>query len=130
MFRRAILVGLLATAALGATGATPVAAKSTAVVVSGHCTGASVWKLKLSPEGSRIETEFQVDQNRNNRLWRITISDNGTIVWRGSRYTRAPSGSFTIHPLLANRAGTDRIVARATNVATGEVCRGVARASF
>ena len=130
MFRRIILVGLLAIAALGATGATPVSAKSIRVVASGHCTSASVWKLKLSPEGSRIETEFQVDQNRNNRLWQVTISQNGTSVWRGSRHTLAPSGSFTVRRLLTNRAGTDRIVVRATNVATGEVCRGVARATF
>lgn len=130
MFRRTILVGLLAVAALGATGAAPVAAKSASVVVTGHCGSASVWKLKLSPDDLRIETEFQVDQNRNDRLWRVSLSQNGTIVWRGSRYTRAPSGSFTVRRLLTNRAGTDRIVARATNVLTGEVCRGIARATF
>ena len=130
MFRRIALVALLAVAALGATGATPVAAKSARVVASGHCTAATVWKLKLSPEGGRIEVEFQVDQNRNNRLWRVTISDNGHTVFRTSRFTRAPSGSFTVRRLITNRTGTDRIIARATNVATGEVCRATARATF
>ncbi len=129
MIRRIILVGLLAVAALGATGS-PVEAKSGAVVVRGHCSGASVYKLKLSPEGSRIEVEFQVDQNRNNRLWKVVLTHNGSTAWRGSRFTRAPSGSFTVRRLLANRAGADRIVARATNVRTGEVCRAIKTATF
>jgi hypothetical protein len=136
MFRRTILVGLLAVAAVGATGA-PVAAKSGdvgaplagkpgAITHRGHCSGASVWKLKLSPEDGRIEVEFQVDQNRNHRLWRVALTHNGPTVWRGSRYTLAPSGSFTVRRFFANRAGVDRVVARATNVRTGEVCRGSA----
>lgn len=129
MIRRTILIGLLAVASLGATSA-PVAAKSGDIIVRGHCSGASVWKLKLGPEDGRIEVEFQVDQNRNDRLWRVSLTQNGTTVWRGSRYTRAPSGSFTVRRVLANRAGADRIVARATNVRTGEVCRGVATARF
>jgi len=129
MFRRTILVGLLAVASLGATGA-PVAAKSGDVITRGHCSAASVWKLKLSPENGRIEVELEVDQNRNNRLWRVSLVQNSTTVWRGSRYTRAPSGSFTVRRVFANRAGTDRFIARATNVQTGEVCRGAATAGF
>lgn len=41
MFRRIILAGLLGVAALGATGAAPVAAKSGAVIVTGSCTGST-----------------------------------------------------------------------------------------
>jgi hypothetical protein len=129
MFRRSILIGLLAISSLGVAAA-PVAAKSGDVIARGHCSGATVWKLKLGRENGRIETEFEVDQNRNNRLWRVTITQNGTTVYRGSRYTRAPSGSFEVSRLLVNRAGNDRIVARATYVATGEVCRGTALAGF
>ena len=129
MIRQSLLVGILAVAALGATGA-PVAAKSTAITATGHCTAATVWKLKIKPDNSRIEVEFQVDQNRNNRLWRVSIADNGKNVWHGSRFTRAPSGSFSVNRLLVNRAGNDRIVAKATNVKTGEVCRGSLTARF
>jgi hypothetical protein len=125
MLRRFTLIGLLAVAALGAVAA-PVAAKSGDVVTRGNCTGATDWKLKLSREDGRIEVEFEVDQNRNNRLWRVSVAQNGTTTWQGSRYTRAPSGSFTVHLLRPNHAGTDRFVARATNVLTGEVCRGTA----
>jgi hypothetical protein len=129
MLRRIILVGILAVSSLGATGG-PVAAKSGDVIVRGHCSGASVWKLKLSREDGRIEVEFEVDQNRNGRLWRVALVQNATTVWRGLRYTRAPSGSFTVRRILANRAGADRIVGRATNLRTGEVCRAVAVARF
>lgn len=129
MFRRVIFISLLAVAALGTTGA-PVAAKSGDVISSGQCSAASTWKLKLSPEDGRIEVEFEVDQNRNNRLWRVSISRNGSTAWRGTRYTRAPSGSFSVNRLLPNGAGVDRIVVRATNAQTGEVCRRSATASF
>lgn len=129
MIRRIILVGLLAVASLGVASA-PVSAKSGDIISRGHCTGASVWKFKIKPSNGRIETEFEVDQNRNNRLWRVTLADNGVVVFRTSRYTRAPSGSFSMHRLLVNRVGRDRIVARAVNVRSGEVCRAVAIARF
>ena len=129
MIRRVILIGLLAIASLGAA-SSPVAAKSGDVITRGHCTGSSVWKLKLGPEDGRIEAEFEVDQNRNHRLWKVAMAKNGTTVWRGSRYTRAPSGSFSVRRLLTNRAGADRVVFKATNVRTGEVCRGTATARF
>ena len=128
MIRRSILVGLLAVASLGVAAA-PVAAKSGAVITHGQCSGSSVWKLKLSPEDSGIEVEFEVDQNRNNRVWGVSLTQNTAGVWRGSRRTSAPSGSFTVRRVLSNHTGTDRVVARATNARTGEVCRGSATAS-
>ena len=129
MLRRNLVVAALTLTSLVAV-AGPVAAKDGDVVRRGQCTAASTWKLKLSPENGRIEVELQVDQNRNNRLWSIRLSDNGTLAWSGSRYTRAPSGSFTMRRLVANRAGADRIVARAANSRSGEVCRAVATANF
>ncbi len=129
MARRMILIGLLAVAALGATVA-PVAAKDGDIITRGSCSGATDWKLKLSPENGRIEVEFEVDQNRNGREWRVAIRQNGTRVWRGLRTTAAPSGSFEVRKVLSNKAGADRIVGKATNLATGEVCRGVAYARF
>jgi hypothetical protein len=130
MIRRTILVGLLAVASLGVAAA-PVAAKSgDDVITRGSCSGATDWKLKIGPEDGRIEVEFEVDQNRNNRLWRVVMAQNGAVVLRTSRYTRAPSGSFEVHRVLKNLAGHDRIVARTTNVRTGEVCRGIAIANF
>ena len=110
-------------------GAAPVAAaKSGDRVFTGSCSGASTWKLKLSNENGRIETELEIDQNRVGRVWTVAITDNGATIFRGSRTTTAPSGSFTVRRVTANRAGTDRFIAVARAARTGEVCR--ARGTF
>ena len=118
--------GLLFVLALGAYSA-PAAtfAKGGAPVVSvtGTCSLHSTSKLKATHDGSRIEVEFQVDQNRNNRVWNVRIWDNGHRVYAAARTTVAPSGSFTVRRLIPNRAGVDTIFARATNIKTGETCR-------
>lgn len=101
-------------------------AKAGDVVRTGRCTGASTWKLKVKPDNGRIEAEFEVDQNRNGVRWTVLMGDNGVRVFSGSAVTVAPSGSFEVNRLIPNRAGSDTIVARATNPATGEVCRGTA----
>ena len=97
------------------------------VRVRGTCTGSSTSKLKLSDEDGRIEVEFEVDQNRNGVRWNVVLFQNGSRIARLTRVTRAPSGSFEARVVTPNRAGADRLVARATR-ASGEVC--TARASF
>jgi len=93
------------------------------VRATGTCTINSTSKLKAKHDDGRIEVEFEVDQNRNNRLWTVRIWDDGVRVFTGTRRTVAPSGSFTVERRIPNRAGTDTIVARAVNASTGEVCR-------
>ena len=110
-------------------GAAPAAAaKASDRVFTGACSGASTWTLKLSNENGRIETELEIDQNRVGRVWTVAITDNGTTIFRGARTTTAPSGSFTVRRVTANRAGTDRFIAVARAAGTGEVCR--ARGTF
>jgi hypothetical protein len=128
MLKRIVIAAMLVASLAAVAG--PVAAKDGDVIRRGQCTGASTWKLKLSPENGRIEVEFQVDQNRNGRPWNVRLVDNGTLVWSGLRYTQAPSGAFTVRRLVTNRAGLDRFVARAVNPRTGEICRGTATAGF
>ena len=94
------------------------------IVKSGKCSAHSTWKLKAKNDDGRIETEFEVDQNRVGKRWRVTIFRNGSKVFSGIRTTRAPSGSFSVERLLAGSAGTDRIVAKARALSTGETCRG------
>lgn len=96
------------------------------VRVAGKCTGASTAKLKLSEENGRIEVEFEVDQNRNGVKWGVLLRHRGNVVLQTTRVTRAPSGSFEVRALVANRAGADAISATATR--SGEACS--ARASF
>jgi hypothetical protein len=110
----------LAAAPMGAT------AKDGDIIRTGSCSANSDWKLKLSPEDGRIEVEFEVDQNKVGRTWNVRLKRDGTVFWRGQRTTQAPSGSFEVRRVIRNGAGPDRIVGRAVNPASGEVCRGAA----
>jgi hypothetical protein len=94
------------------------------VMKSGRCSGGSTWKLKSKFDDGRLETEFEVDQNRVGRRWRVTLIQDGRTVFSGIRRTVAPSGSFELRRLLANTPGSDRIVARARALAGGETCNG------
>jgi hypothetical protein len=125
-------VAYLGTVALGAAlvvggAAMPAAAKDGDVIARAACSGKSVTKLKLSAEGSRIETEFEVDSNRNGQKWDWTIYRNGKAASTGKSVTRAPSGSFSVRRLVANGAGRDTVKGLAKNPRTGEVCRVSAR---
>lgn len=92
----------------------------------GSCTGSTDWYLSLSIEGSRIEVEGEIDMDRNGVAWRWTMRNDGTQFASGTTRTKAPSGEFEVRRFTSNGPGQDRIVFRATNPATGEVCRAVA----
>ena len=92
------------------------------IAKSGTCSAASHSKLKVKADDGRIETEFEVDQNRVGKRWRATFKRNGSTVFRSIRTTQAPSGSFEARRLLAGGAGT-RIVATAKSLSSGETCR-------
>jgi hypothetical protein len=94
---------------------------------TGTCTGSSTSKIKLSAEDGRIETEFEVDQNRNGVRWKVTLHRNGARVVSTHATTRGPSGSFDLRRVLSNGPGADRITAKATSP-SGETC--TARATF
>jgi len=93
-------------------------------IKSGSCSGSANWKLKAKHDDGRIETEFEVDQNRVGRKWRVIIKQNGIVRADVVKTTQAPSGSFEVRRLLPNMAGSDFIVAKATALATGQTCRG------
>jgi hypothetical protein len=116
---RTLIIGLAA----AATAIAPAAAlaKGGDVRVNGSCTKSSTAKLKLSPDNGRIETDFEVDQNRNGVRWQVTLRRNGVLAASTSAVTQAPSGSFEVRRLLTNGAGPDTITARATSP-SGEIC--------
>jgi hypothetical protein len=91
---------------------------------SGVCSAGATWKLKAAPDDGRIQVEFEVDTNRVGQTWSARITDNTVQVFSGTRVTQAPSGSFEIRRLVANRAGVDHFVATARNAASGQTCRG------
>lgn len=92
------------------------------VTAQGSCSGTSDWKIVAKPRDGGLEIEFEVDSNVNGQRWQVSITDNGATLFRGSRTTVAPSGSFDVSVHGPNRPGADKIVGRATNRATGETC--------
>jgi len=116
-----LTIALFAAALLAVPAASAKGGHHRGVTVSGTCTQQSSSKLKLSRDDGRIEVEFEVDQNRNGVPWKVTLRRNGTRVASLTARTRAPSGSFEIRRLIADRPGTDRVSARATR-ASGEAC--------
>jgi ABC-type glycerol-3-phosphate transport system substrate-binding protein len=115
---------VLAFAALAAASSAPAKGGGTEIVKRGSCSGSATWKLKAKMDGAFIETEFEVDQNAVGKDWRVVIRQNGIKRFQGIKTTKAPSGSFTVHRRLADTAGADRIVGKATALATGQTCRG------
>jgi len=114
--------GLLSALTLGSLAAAPAGAKGTVVTKRGTCTGSTLSKLKLHPDGRVIQVEFEVDSNRVGQRWQVKIVDNTAVVFSGARKTVAPSGSFTVERRIANKAGVDNVVATAKNIKTGERC--------
>jgi hypothetical protein len=96
------------------------------VTVNGKCSASSTSKLKVKADNSKIETEFEVDQNVVGAKWKVTISDNGAVVAHAKKTTVAPSGSFTVRKRIPNLTGTDLITASAKNVSSGETCSATA----
>jgi hypothetical protein len=108
----ALAIGTIAPAAL---------ASDNDVRRQGTCTGNATSKIKLSPQNGKIETEFEVDQNRNGVTWNVVLRRNGNVAVRTKATTRPPSGSFEVRRVLGNRPGPDTISARATSPG-GQVC--------
>jgi hypothetical protein len=98
--------------------------RGTEVIRRGSCSASSDWKLKAKPDDARIEVEFEVDSNVVGQTWIVTIRQNGGRIFRGSRVTQGPSGSFELKRRPSDTAGVDRFIARATNPGTGETCVG------
>jgi hypothetical protein len=81
---------------------------------TGSCTHGGTFKLKAKHDDARIEVEYEVDTNRVGQVWHVRLTDNGATIFRGTRTTKAPSGSFEINRHTANRSGSDSIRAHAT----------------
>ena len=90
--------------------------------VAGECTGNATSKLKVKPDNGKLETEFEVDQNRNGVTWKVRFRLNGERVVKTTATTQAPSGSFSVQRRLANGPGSDHVVGKAISP-SGPVCR-------
>ena len=93
------------------------------VIKTGSCTGSADWKLKVKTDDGKLEVEGEVDSNTAGQKWAWRFKDNGKVVAKGSSRTSGRSGSFDVERKIADKAGTDRVVFRATYA--GQTCRGV-----
>jgi hypothetical protein len=128
MIKRILGVAVAASMALTLASAAPAMARGGGddVIRRGACSGSSDWKLKLSPEDGKIEVEYEVDSNHAGQTWAVRIFKNGNRIFRGTRTTKAPSGSFEVRVVTGNPAGTDTFKGKAVNQANGETCVGTA----
>lgn len=93
----------------------------------GSCRAGSEWYLYVGREdGGRLEVDFEVESDRRGEAWRVRLTNDGQAFFRGTRTTNR-AGEFDVERYTRDGRGTDRIVARATSLSTGEVCRAVIR---
>lgn len=121
---RALVTVLAATSVLVAAPASAGDDDDREVLRQGACSSGADWKVKAKNDDGGIEFEGEVDSNQNGQTWRWRIKHNGTVHARGTSTTKGPSGSFSVERQLANLSGTDTVVFRAKDAASGEVCRG------
>ena len=124
---RIAIAGTLALGVLGSTAATAASASASGgggIQKSGACSQSGTWKLKAKHDDGAIQAEAEVDTNRAGQHFAWRLTDNGTLVAKGTAVTVAPSGSFTVRRTIANKVGTDTIGFRAVNTASGNTCTG------
>jgi hypothetical protein len=92
------------------------------VRAAGTCGGGVRSELKLKADDGGIETEFEVHQARRGSAWRLTVSQEGRVVWRGKARVGSSSRSFTIERRLRDLPGADRVSVRASGP-SGVACR-------
>ena len=112
-------------AALAVTAPTAAAKDDDGIIVAGRCSGATSSELTVKHDDGRIEVEFEVDQNRTGVRWNVEVRRAGTVVFKGSRRTAGPSGSFSLERKVASATSPVTFRARATRA--GEVCTASAR---
>jgi len=93
------------------------------VIRTGSCSGSADWKLKVKTDDNRLEVEGEVDSNTSGQKWAWKIKDNGSVAAKGSSTTGGASGSFSVERKIADAAGTDKVVFKASYA--GQTCRGV-----
>jgi hypothetical protein len=119
----AVVSVLTASLALTASPATASGGDDDRVIKTGSCSGTADWKLKVKTDDGRLEVEGEVDSNTTGQTWAWKIKDNGSVPAKGSATTAGASGSFSVERKIADAAGTDRVVFKATYA--GQKCRGV-----
>jgi hypothetical protein len=116
----------VAVSTLGATGALAAGPADSRVGSQGDCTQSSQWKLDAQEDNGRIRVDWEVDTGIKGQHWSWRLLHNGGESFRGNAVTK-DGGSYKLEKLVIDAPGTDRIVLKSHNAATGEQCRGSLR---
>jgi len=95
------------------------------VRVAGTCGGGVKSKLKVKADDGALEVDVEVEHARRGSVWRLTLVQEGRVVWRGSARAGRGSGRFAVARRLRDLAGADRIGVRASGPG-GVSCRAAA----
>jgi hypothetical protein len=95
------------------------------VRVRATCGGGARSELKLKARDGGIEAEVEVEHARRGSSWRVTLSQEGRVVWRGTLRAGRSSGQFSVERRLRDLAGADRVSLRASGPG-GVTCRASA----
>jgi hypothetical protein len=91
---------------------TPVSAfASDDVRKRGTCGRGASSELRIDADDGRLRTEFRV-RHRRRALWRLTLVQEGVVVWRGKLRASRSSGDVRVRRELRDLPGADSIVAR------------------
>lgn len=91
--------------------------------VDATCGGGVRGRLELRADDGAIALRLDVDRAPRRSAWRVTVSQEGRVAWRGR--TTARRGSFRVRRTLRDLAGADRIGVRASGP-RGLSCRAFA----
>ena len=125
---RVMLVALMAVGLLSVAGAAR-ASDDREAISRGDCSRISDWKVRIRTDGpSRLDLEFEAGEVPG-QLWRVQMTYNSRVVFSGNVRSGA-DGEFDVDREVANAPGLDTLRGNATNLQTGETCRGSVSASF
>jgi hypothetical protein len=95
------------------------------VRTTGICSGALRAALEARAKDGEIELRLDVRGARRGSSWRVTISQEGRVAWRGRARARGGSGAFRVRRSLRDLVGADRLTVRAAGPG-GASCRASA----
>jgi hypothetical protein len=91
--------------------------------VDATCGGHVRARLELRAQDGRIAVRFDLDRAPRDSAWRLTLTQEGRVAWRGKATARR--GAFRIRRTIRDLAGADRVGLRASGP-RGLSCRAYA----
>ena len=79
-------------------------------------------RLRATSLPNTITLTFRLDSTIAGRRWHVRIRDNGEVVYSRVRITNS-EGDLRARKTIENRRGPDRLVAKARDQRTGDLCK-------